>query len=150
MSPWEIVEEQISAIYTACLDMDFLYVNTPYSYESGHQTIKYPQETLSDKNGNCIDLTVMFASAFERLGMHPRIVLDFINSHAFVGCHIWKDTEECIYLEGTALGSSQTAIEAIRKGQEKFLELKELDHPIYPIIVDVHKKRKEGVYPVPF
>jgi len=144
MSHREIVEEQISAIYIACQNMGFRYVNTPYSYESGHQTIKYPQETLSDTNGNCIDLTVMFASAFELLGMRPRVIL--VQGHAFVGCHIWSDSNECVYLETTMIGDF-SAEAAIKQGQLLF-ESESNQNTIIKNI-DVKEMRQYGITPAP-
>ena len=55
-------------------NLDLSYVSSIYTfgnYPGETQRIRLPHETLSLSNANCIDVSVVFASAMENLGMQP-------------------------------------------------------------------------------
>ena len=146
MSHREIVEEQIAALYAACQEMRFEYVSTPYASDPSLQAVKYPSATLNDKNGNCIDLTVMFASALERLNMRPQIIL--VPGHAFLGCRKWSDpdeynSDESVYLETTMVGKFP-ADDALKEGQRTHI-INKKENELK--IIDVWECRKLGIDP---
>ncbi len=47
------------------------------------ENINLPAETLQQRSGMCIELTVLLASAVEQIGLHAEIVI--IPGHAFLG-----------------------------------------------------------------
>jgi hypothetical protein len=63
-----------------------------------------PRESLFDKQANCIDGTVLFASLLEGISMRPAIVL--VPGHAFVAWETWTSSGEWRYLETTMIGTS--------------------------------------------
>ena len=76
------MQEDIRKIYKTIQAMGFTYVNTPTSFEDDFQRIKNPSEALKNRNGNCIDGTLVFASCISAIGYDPLIVL--VPGHAFV------------------------------------------------------------------
>jgi hypothetical protein len=74
--------EDVRKIYKTIQAMDFAYVNTPVSFETGYQRIKTPIEALETRNGNCIEGALVFASCIAAIGYDPLIVI--IPGHAFV------------------------------------------------------------------
>jgi len=81
---------QIRQVYeTLQNEYDIMYLNQPAYYMSG-QRVKYPRETLNFK-GNCIELSVLFASLIESMEFDPLLFLFPEEGHAAVG---WKVTKE--------------------------------------------------------
>lgn len=106
LSQKEIVELQAKAIYETIKQNGMNYVNTTVSFAPGKsQRVKRPSDTIKLKGGNCIDGSVLFASCFEAIGgFEPLIVI--IPGHAFVGLRTWVDSNNYIFIETTAVGTS--------------------------------------------
>ena len=107
---WEAdTNAQVKAIFTALKnDYQITYVNSPLSYSrdtESSQRVRLPSESISSKSANCIDGTVLYASALESIGMNPHIIV--IPSHAFV-CYDTKPDAagQMACLETTMTGSS--------------------------------------------
>jgi Transglutaminase-like superfamily len=84
------VIDQVDAIFDAMrLDYTIQYsqegvpYNGPGDTRVSLQKIKLPAEVLQQHSGMCIELTVLLASAVERIGLHAEIVI--IPGHAFLG-----------------------------------------------------------------
>ncbi|MGZ3621637.1 MAG: hypothetical protein ACXWPS_06610 [Ktedonobacteraceae bacterium] len=84
------VIDQVDAIFDAMrLDYHIQYSqeSIPYSGPGGTsvalQKIKLPSEVLQQGSGMCIELTLLLASAVEKIGLHAEIVI--IPGHAFLG-----------------------------------------------------------------
>lgn len=128
------------------------YVNRNFSFYKGTTTIQQkihlPDNTIANKSGNCLDLTVLFASCLEKLGYDPLIVL--IPDHAFLGV---KLNNENVFIETTYLGyeSFEAAIsEATERYNEFFINFHSKVHGLFidPIIVDIAETRNIGIYPM--
>jgi hypothetical protein len=138
------MEETIKSIYDT-ISEDIRYVNRPFCFGQTEnifiQRIATPTETLVEKSGNCIDLSVLFASCLEACGIDPLIIL--VPGHAFVG---WKGDSSDHFLEATALGlfNFETAkAEGKSKYHENFGKRRKPDTNI----IDVKKVREKGIYP---
>ncbi|KKH46543.1 hypothetical protein [Methanosarcina sp. 1.H.A.2.2] len=98
---------QINAIYDALQnEYSITYISSPISYTSGmesSQRVKLPKDAINLASANCIDGTVLFASALENIGIDSDIVI--IPGHAFLA---WEDGEGNIEgaLETTMVGNS--------------------------------------------
>ncbi|OGS23795.1 MAG: hypothetical protein A2297_02465 [Elusimicrobia bacterium RIFOXYB2_FULL_48_7] len=95
---------QIKLIYdTLKDDYNITYVNQPVAYKNS-QRVKSPSNTL-EKKGNCIELSVLFASLLESIEFDPIIVLSKEDGHAAVG---WKvpgeNKDSCHLLETNLFG----------------------------------------------
>jgi len=113
---------QVKAIYYALQkDYAITYINTPVSFgrnSDSTQKVRLPADSLVSASANCIDGTVLYASALEAMEINPHIIL--LPTHAFV-CYDTSDnkysTEEC--LETTMTGSASFE-EAIAEGNNEY------------------------------
>ena len=90
------VQDQVDAIFDAMrLDYHIQYsqesvpYNGPGDTSVALQKIKLPSEVLQQGSGMCIELTVLLASAVERIGLHSEIVI--IPGHAFLGVAVTQN-----------------------------------------------------------
>lgn len=60
--------------------LQIAYINPPPSFDLG-QKVRPVSETLELKRGTCLDLSILFASLLELIGLHPLIIL--VPGHAF-------------------------------------------------------------------
>lgn len=102
---------QVDAIYdTLRLDyqMHYLQASVPYSGLDGGsaatQEIKLPAEILQQHSGMCIELTVLLASAVERIGLRAEIVI--IPGHAFLGVAVTPDEKHFEYWDAVDVNNN--------------------------------------------
>ncbi len=158
------VKLQMAAIYTALQNEAISYCVPPTSYEVVGQRIRLCDNILKNKMGTCLDLTLLYASCLEAIGLSPLIV--FMKGHAFLGC--WLENEcfsECVQddvsmiskriaegiheiclVESTAFVAGKTVAfdEAVRLGNAHLLEIHHFE-----FIVDVKRSRGSGIRPMP-
>lgn len=157
------VRQQVAAIYEALRSESLVYVTPPASFEEAGQRIRLVDKVLSEKLGTCIDLTLLYASALEFIGIHPLLVL--LKGHIFVGAWLTADIysqmvgddasfllkgsadgiNDIVLVESTALTASQNVDfeTAVSKAQN---ELKEGD---FEIFIDVYRCRLNNIRPLP-
>jgi len=75
------------------------------------QRVRLLEQTWSDRSATCIDGTVLLASALQRIGLRPFLVL--VPGHAFVGFHLDADGNRAAYLETTVLGAALPPLAAL-------------------------------------
>jgi len=102
------VEPQVKAIFDALKKhADITYVNSVIDFNPDQgcasQRVRLPRESLADKQANCIDGTVLFASLLEGISMSPAIVV--VPGHAFVAWETWRNEKEWRYLETAMIGT---------------------------------------------
>ncbi len=114
------VMAQVDAIYdTLLLDYGIHYVQAtvpysgPNSDTSANEIIKLPGEILAQRSGMCIELTLLMASAVERIGLHAEIVI--VPGHAFLGVATTPDNThfeywDAVQLNNNVAGSSDNII----------------------------------------
>ncbi len=115
------VEPQVEAIFNALkTEAGITYVNSviAFSPEDGaaNQRVRLPRESLADRQANCIDGTVLFASLLEAASLNPAVVV--IPQHAFLAWETWSGSNEWRYLETTMTGS-HTFLEARQVGENR-------------------------------
>jgi hypothetical protein len=103
------VEPQVRAIFDALkADAGIHYVNSVLSNTLADglssQRVRLPRESLENKEANCIDGTVLFASLLEAISLSPAIVL--VPGHAFLAWETWTNSNEWRYLEATMIGDN--------------------------------------------
>lgn len=150
------IEKHVKAIWEyLSKDLQIKYLNQPFSSKStsNSQRVLLPEKTLKNKAGNCIDLTVLFASLLEGIGISSIIFLT--EDHAFIGWGNSRKTKEMFFLETTLVGR-KTFENAKRTGEEKFKKnflLIGMDNPIPDLmsvtqgrhIIDLRRVRSEGI-----
>lgn len=84
------VKYQMAAIYEAIAEKAITYCVSPASFESQGQRIRTVDDIMTLKMGNCLDMTMLYASCLEAAGLHPLVVLT--DNHAFAGCWLIPDS----------------------------------------------------------
>ncbi len=139
------VRAQARAVFNALKQSRLSYVSSIYTfgnYPGETERIRLPRETLNLNNANCIDVSVVFASAMENLGMQPLIVV--VPGHAFVGVKLGPGSQHILYLDLTVLPEG-TFTAASRRAQG-WLDKTPQDEVL---TVDIGAARSLGVYPLP-
>jgi hypothetical protein len=137
------VEDQARAIYDTIHEMGIKYVNAPISYGRNDQRVKFPSASVADKSGNCIEGTLLFASAFESLGMRPVVIL--VPGHAFVGVRLWDNDDTILPIETTMVGTDpyKAAVTTAITELNQYLSQGQAT------IVDIAVLRQLGIMPAP-
>lgn len=157
------VEKQVAAIFAALHAEGLIYRPVPASYEAIGQRIVLADQVLEAKLGNCIELTLLMASALEAVGIHSVLIL--VEGHAFLG--VWL-TESCYYhsicedvaflekmcadginemlvLECTELTKESASFERAQAVARHRL----IDERAFECFIDVHRCRLEGIIALP-
>jgi hypothetical protein len=105
------VIDQVDAIYdTIRIDYRIHYVQESVPYGGpgdsniATQNIKLPAEVLQQQSGMCVELTVLLASAVERIGLHAEIVI--IPGHAFLGVAVTPDNKHFEYWDAVQVNDN--------------------------------------------
>ncbi len=89
------VKSQMAAIYAALCDEEIAYCVPPAGYEASGQRVRLSDRVLTEKLGTCLDLSLLYASCLEAVGLNPVII--FTENHAFCGCWLEQMTfSECV------------------------------------------------------
>ena len=106
--PQRDVDAQARAIFDALKTEEILYINSlvAFSPDEGArlQRVRLPRECLEDREANCIDGTLLFASLLEAISLNAAIVI--VPQHAFVAWQSSPDGKDWKYLETTRIGDS--------------------------------------------
>jgi hypothetical protein len=144
---------QVKSIYKALKnDYDINYVNTPVSFTPKNivaQRINLPSETLSRGIANCIDSTVLFASALEAIGFKPYILI--LPGHSLLGWAIDKDSAKLDFIDVTYVSeigfeeAVNVAYDLIKREDIDFKDGSSKTHSL----ISIHKAReKPGIEPL--
>jgi len=152
--------ERMKAIYDAVSDYyDVIYVAVGTDFvprekeEQGFtlQRLKLPYEVLETHSGMCVELSALFAAAFEKIGLRPIIIT--VPQHVYVAVPISWDSDIYYFLEGTMVGRASFE-EAVQIGSDEFMneaksyiEEDRLDDYFW---LDVREARQEGIWPIPW
>jgi hypothetical protein len=136
---------QSKAIYEALHQMGVSYVKSSLTFGNNTditERIRLPRETLRRTSANCIDGAVMYAAAFENLGMDPIIVL--VPGHAYVGVRESVRSTNYLYIETSLTGraSFENSVLSASRSVSKVPNNKVLR-------VGIAQARAQGIYPMP-
>ena len=81
----DVVWKQVSAIYSTVAAENLQYAEPPASFGSDGQKIRTADRILESRVATCLDLTMLFASCLEQVGLRPVVL--FKEGHAWVG--VW-------------------------------------------------------------
>ena len=138
------VRMQANAVFRALSRSGISYVSSIFTFgehAGDAQRIRLPRETLTLNNANCMDVSVVFASAMENLGMKPVVVI--IPGHAFMGVKLGDQSQQILYLDLTVLprGTFEQAIDRAQGWLKK-------TPPEQVLTVDIAAARAMGIYPM--
>jgi len=158
------VLKQMAAIYGALQQENITYCAPPASFEKDGQKIRLCSAIREQKLGTCLDLSLLYASCLEAIGLNPMIIV--VKGHAFVAC--WLENEsfaECIQddisvvTKRIAPGVNEICVvesTAFVKGKNENFEsavlmaenhLKNADDFLY--LVGIKRSRGSGIKPIP-
>jgi hypothetical protein len=136
---------QAQAIYTALQKKKLSYVKSSLTFGSNtnvSERIRTPRESIVASSANCIDAAVLFASAFENLGMEPAIVL--IPGHAYVGVKVAENSDRFLYIDVALTGrfTFDAAVSSADRGLAR-LQSTQITR------IAITDARRAGIYPIP-
>lgn len=84
------VYEMLACLFEAIREQQIHYSNPPASFEASGQRIRFPDRILRSKLATCLDLSLLFASALEQVGLRPLVLLH--QGHAYAGCWLIEES----------------------------------------------------------
>ncbi len=159
------VLKQAAAVYAALQEQNIVYCVHPSSFESVGQRIRLCDAVMEQKLGTCMDLTLLYASALEAIGLHSLLIL--LKGHIFAG--LWLEDmsfpetvqddaslitkrlaqgiNEIAVVECTAFVANENTVsfDDAQKLAEKSLS----DRGAVECFIDVNRARLSGVKPIP-
>ena len=159
-----VAKYQAAAAYEVLKEQGIAYALSQASFEAVGQKIRTPDEIITQKIGNCLDLSCIYASLLEACGLNPIVIL--MEDHAYVGCwledltftNIVEDDiaaiskrcaegiDEIVLVECTALtaGNMASFEEASESAKEKIFEDSK-----FRMAIDIRRCRSNRVLPLP-
>ena len=158
------VRQQMAAIYSAIYEQNIGYVKSPSSFLPLGQRVRTPQQVLSQKMGNCIEMAVLYASVAEACALNPFIVV--VEGHAFAGVWLEENSFDINFLSDYAELAKQLAqgvngveileCTAMNQGMGKNFEQAtriargNLENPgAFIGVIDVRRSHYFGILPLP-
>ncbi|MEO6546801.1 MAG: DUF4011 domain-containing protein [Ferruginibacter sp.] len=158
------VKKQMASIYEAIAELNLVYVSVPASFEDAGQRIRMSDTIFSQKMANCLDISLLYASCLEAVGIHALIII--VKGHAFAGGWLVKESfpdsvnddpslltkrtadgiNEIVLVEGTLMnaGSSAGFDEAVQSANYKLMK-----HDDFVLFIDILRARFSGIRPLP-
>lgn len=151
------------AIYNAIQEKNVTYLTAPPSFEDDGQKVRFPDEIMEFRMGNCMDMTLFYLACLESAGIHGIYAL--ISGHIFSG--LWLTEEgnfggsctrdsskllklsseginDLLLVDSVKLASNDTFEEAVAQAK------KHLNDPNdFRCAGDVYRARISGVKPIP-
>jgi len=136
---------EAKAIYTALQKQKLSYVKSSLTFGANtdvSERIRTPRESIRASSANCIDAAVLFASAFENLGMEPVIVL--VPGHAYAGVRTAANSDSYLYIDVALTGRVpfERAVTSANRGLAGL-------QPSQITRIGISDARRAGIYPIP-
>ncbi len=77
------VKEEAHAVYQALQALNIRYSEPPSSFEKTFQKVRLPYQVIKEKVGTCLDISLLYCSIIESIGLNP--ILNIVKGHAFAG-----------------------------------------------------------------
>lgn len=126
-NPPQSIDYQVAAIWKVLHDRGINYssiTTTAGGNDKSNifsQVVRTFDKSINDRQANCVDGTVVFASILRKIGIHTVMVL--VKGHCFLGYYRKRDDEkgkrqDLVFLETTALDEDEYINEAITKSKK--------------------------------
>lgn len=157
------VLSQAAAVFEALKEVQIIYCKSPASFEETGQRVRLSDAVLLQKMGNCLDLSLLYASCLEAVGLNPLLIL--IQGHIFAG--VWLEDlsfpeavqyDFSVVTKRLALGVNEIAVmesTLMTSGKNNsFDDARRLAEPMLndagvECVIDVHRARITGISPLP-
>ena len=158
------VLRQAAAVYGALQEQNIVYAVPPASFETAGQRVRLCDAVLRQKMGTCLDLTLLYASCLEAMGLYPLLILK--KSHIFAGVWLEDATfaeavqdDPSVLTKRMAEGVSQiAAVECTALTAGRYMDFSAAreaarahfaaEEPV-AYIIDVRRARISGIHPLP-
>ena len=142
---------QLKAIWQAeTQNYHLTYVSTTETFAAKSQRIRLPHEDLSEASGNCIELSLLYASAVESLGFIPYVVL--IPGHAYFLVDLDGQGNNLLVIETTMIGQAtfeQATTYGMNNEWQRDAAHVNAGDDGYGLL-NVLQARKDGITPIPW
>ena len=102
------VIRQVYSIWDALVTRDVRYSSITATSVKAHsvacQHVRLIEESLNNSQANCVDGSVLLASALRKIGIEPFLVL--VPGHCYVGFYVDEQKERMLAVETTMLGTA--------------------------------------------
>lgn len=157
------VLQQAAAIFTAIKEQAIAYVVPPASFERAGQRVRLCDTVLQQKLGTCLDLTLLYASCLEAVGLHPILIVT--TGHIFTG--VWLEAHmfpECVQddfsliTKRLASGVNEIAVAettCVTTGNDhsfddaRAIGERNLNTQEPECLIDIHRARMSRILPLP-
>lgn len=156
------VRDLAAAAYAAIQKKNIVYAEPPASFEMG-QRVRTPDVIMEQRLGTCMDMTLLYASLLEAMGLHP--ILTLMEGHIFAGVWLveksYKDivvndlqeltkrfgnkSDELTFVECTAMCSGK-GVDYEQAEQSGKIKLR--DPSQFRYAIDVSMARRHGIKPL--
>lgn len=156
---------QAGALYAALQEEKLIYAEPPASYGQVGQRVRLCDSVLKGRMGTCLDLSLLYASCLEAMGLRPILVLK--KGHIFPG--LWLEElsfPESVQYDGAVVTKrlaggineiavvEATAFTADGKGRSfdearRLAEMQMADAENVECVFDVYRARLSGILPLP-
>lgn len=160
----ERVFKQAASVYAAIQEQNITYAVPPASFEMIGQRIRLCDMVISQKLGTCLDLSLLYASCLEQMGLNPILII--IEGHIFAGVWLENCTLQDSVIDDVsqiskrlASGINEIAIvectafcSAKNYSFDKACEVAEielLNIGNVNCIIDIKRARMSGITPIP-
>jgi hypothetical protein len=148
MLKWEVTYYQSKAIFEELRSRGLVYISlTGAGFFATAQNVRYPVESITGTGANCIDGSLLFASAFEAAGMEPILAMSLSAGHAIVGVRCWYGDTCVIPFDTTAVGTTATFDDAFIAGSNFWQAWSTAT--VGSHFVDIKAARMAGLTPAP-
>lgn len=157
------VRQQIAAVFAAVHGLGIVYRGMPASFEALGQRVTMPDQLISSKIGNCIELTLLMATVLEAIGINTIIIIQ--KQHAYLGVWLVDDCYSCSVCDDPAFIEKKCShgidemcvLECTQVTQEntsfeeamRIAELNLANHSVFEMFIDVKRSRLERIFPLP-
>ncbi len=143
------VRDQVNTLFDTLHNVYHLHYaqdNVPYGADAS-QLVQLPRDILASAapTGMCVETTVILASAIERLGMRPFVVI--VPGHAFLGVALGADQGASIeYWETSDLNGGVSGSQANVHGNAEFADAQARRNVLR--VIDIGAERQRGILPM--
>ncbi len=158
------VRKQMAAIYEAISEINIVYCSVPASFEEMGQRIRMCDTIFSTLMANCLDLSLLYTSCLEAVGIHSLLMI--VKGHAFAGAWLINESfadavndDPSLITKRTASGINEIAVvectcmnagsnasfdAAVSAADSKMININE-----FLLFIDVKRSRFSGIRPLP-
>ena len=156
------VFQMLDCVFDALREQGIRYCNPPASFEKTGQRIRLGEQIHRSKLATCMDLSLLFASVIEALGLRPIVLMH--QGHAYVGCWLIEesfpepaiddlqtirkrvDLDEIVVFESTLCceGNGADFTTAVAAAKQYLLK-----DDLFHFAIGLYRSRASGIRPLP-